>query len=294
VTALLQEARWNEKKLDTKYFNAARLILKAHQMLTDRSLEGVEVYCNERFFTGAFCDALNAVLEGGISVLHQGCIGNGSTHSDLSARYGLDGYTNATLMVGEGKQDHDPNVRMKTRGKMFNQLIRHRKIDRKLNGGEQQNFCPILLLAFNFSYVSLELAFPSTKGGHMEKSEWVAFSDDLPEGTETFWTIPVAMVNIALNDGESLPYVLRFIADTLKFLQSLGTVLRVQFKTPWVTKPTSAVMDGKKCGDNVTIIETNSGKRVYKEFCYYLHESDNFNHTEIIVKKSRPAMATKS
>jgi serine/threonine protein kinase len=53
-----------------------------------------------------------------------------------------------------------------------------------------------------------------------------------------------------------------------------------------VTKPTSAVIDGKKCGDNVTIIETNSGKRVYKEFCYYLRESDNFNHTEIIVKKA--------
>jgi serine/threonine protein kinase len=53
-----------------------------------------------------------------------------------------------------------------------------------------------------------------------------------------------------------------------------------------VTKPTSAVIDGKKCGDNVTIIKTNSGKRVYKEFCYYLRESDNFNHTETKIKKA--------
>ena len=287
VTALLQAARREKNNLDTTYFDAARLILNARPVVARGLLKDEEVDRNERFYTGAFCDALNAVLAGGISVLHQGCIGNGPTHSDLSARYCLDGYRSATLMVGEGKRDDDPCVRMKTRGQIFNELIRHRKIDRKLNGDKEQNFRPILLLAFNLSYVSLELAFPSTKGGHMEKSEWVTFANDLPEETETFWTIPVAMVHIAFDHGMlKLPYVLCFIADTLKFLQSLGTVPRVQFKTPWVTKSTSELIDGKKCGDNVTIIESKSGKRVYKEFCYYLRERDIFNQTETIIQKA--------
>jgi hypothetical protein len=129
VTALLQEAIRNEKKIDTNYFNAALHILNVRRMLSQGLLDR-----NERFYTGAFSQALNAVLEGGIAVLHQECIGNGPTHSDLSARYSLDRYGSATLMVGEGNEDDDRCVRMKTRGKMFNELIRHRKIDRKLCG----------------------------------------------------------------------------------------------------------------------------------------------------------------
>jgi hypothetical protein len=170
VIALIQEAGKITEERDTKYFRAARIIKNARRMLESSLLKEEEIGCNERFYTGAFCDALNAVLDGGISVLHQGCIGNGSTHSDLSARYCLDGHKSATLMVGEGKRDDISSEQMKTRGQIFNELIRHRKIDKKLNGGKQ-DFRPILLMSFSFSSISLELAFPSTKGGHMEESE---------------------------------------------------------------------------------------------------------------------------
>lgn len=69
-------------------------------------------------------------------------------------------------------------------------------------------------MAFNFNYISLDLAFPSTKSGYMENSEWVTF-DDMDKGTETFWTIQVAQVGIAGQDGrEKLPYVLTFFHTT--------------------------------------------------------------------------------
>lgn len=102
----------------------------------------------------------------------------------------------------------------------------------------------------------------------MENAKWVTFAD-LPEDTETFWTIPVAMIQISRAYGQqNLPYVLRFISDALQYIQKLGIMHREQFKTPWVTTPASELTRGEKRGDNVTIIESSSGKHVYKEFCY--------------------------
>lgn len=295
VISLLDSAR--SQSLDKKYIAAANYILKVRQSLTNNELKDEEINQNERLFTGAFSDGLNAVLTGGISVLHQGCIGKGSTHSDVSARYVLDGFRSPTLMVGEGKADASDRIRANTRGQLFNELIRHRQLDSKLRGlQDHDDYRPILLLALNFNYISLDLAFPSTKGGHMETSEWVTFSEAIGNGTETFWTIQVAMVNIARDNGrEKLKYVLRFIADTLQFIQKLDPMPREQFKTPWwKTKPEGKVTGAEKFGDNVTIVtclsesETGSEKKrkhVYKEFCYYLRQKDDFNEVETCIEK---------
>jgi hypothetical protein len=114
----------------------------------------------------------------------------------------------------------------------------------------------------------------------MEKSGWVAFNKYRKEEEETFWTIPVAFVDIDGLEGiENLTILLRFIADTMDYLYSLDGTPRVQFKTPWVIGPSGGAKDGQKRGDNVTIIVTESEKRkVYKEFCYYLRERDGFNY----------------
>jgi hypothetical protein len=160
---------------------------------------------------------------------------------------------------------------------LFNELIRHRKIDRIFH--PDGDYRPILLLAFNYRFVSLELAFPSTKGGHMQKLGWVAFNKYRKEEEETFWTIPVVFVDIdGLEGTETLTILLRFIADTMDYLYSLDGTPCVQFKAPWVIGPSGGAKDGQKQGDNVTIIVTESEKRkVYKEFCYYLLERDGFN-----------------
>ena len=281
VVGLLETVR--KQALSSNYIDAANFVLRARGRLNDKSLTGEEVHQNERFYTGAFCDGLNAILDEGICVLHQGCIGSHATHSDISARDVLNQSTNPTLMVGEGKADTTDRIRQQTRGQVFNELIRHRKIDNKLNSCV--DFRPILLIAFNFNYISLDLAFPSTKSGYMENSEWVTF-DEMENGTETFWTIQVAQVGIAGQEGrEKLPYVLRFIAATLRYLQNLSASTRVQFKTPWMVQPSHKVTGAAKQGENVTIVETDSGRRVYKEFCYYLRETDNFNFLETKVEK---------
>jgi serine/threonine protein kinase len=65
----------------------------------------------------------------------------------------------------------------------------------------------------------------------------------------------------------------------MDYLHNLDGTPRVQFKTPWVTRPSGGAKDGQKRGDNVTIIITESeGQKVYKEFCYYLRERDGFNY----------------
>lgn len=116
----------------------------------------------------------------------------------------------------------------------------------------------------------------------MEKSQWVAF-DEMENGTETFWTIQVAMVGIAGTEGKTkLPILLHFMEDTLWYLQKLKDTARVQVKTPWRTgRPEGTVVEASKRGDNVTIVEMSPKKLlVYKEFCYYLRDKDVFNFVE--------------
>ena len=276
--------------VEKKYHDAAGSIIEARRALNQNSLAEEQVKKNERFFTGAFCDALNAVLDDGFSVLHQGCIGEKSTHSDFSARYILD-RKRPTLMVGEGKANASSNIGLETRGQIFNELIRHRRIDEKLKFLD--GYRPVLLLALNFEVVALDLAFPSKKGNLMEEEGWLMFSSILEKETETFWTTPIAHVDIAMGAAANfLPTIIRFIADTLRYLHRLDAELqpRQQFKTPFITPPQETPINGKKRGDNVTIIETGSGKRVYKEFCYYLREHDGFNkcqEDEVIDRNQR-------
>jgi len=98
-------------------------------------------------------------------VLHQACLGTGATHSDLSAtRINTDSWP-TTLMVGEGKWN-DSNLREETRGQMFNELLRHRAIDKESEG--EGNNGPVLLIAFDKSKVESDLAFPSIKCGKLE------------------------------------------------------------------------------------------------------------------------------
>mmetsp|Transcript_52441 Transcript_52441/g.78347 ORF Transcript_52441/g.78347 Transcript_52441/m.78347 type:complete len:217 (+) Transcript_52441:141-791(+) len=89
-----------------------------------------DIGTNERFFTGAMANAINSVLQEGYCVLHQACLGTGATHSDLSAtRINTDSWP-TTLMVGEGRWNAS-NLREETRGQMFNELLRHRAIDKE-------------------------------------------------------------------------------------------------------------------------------------------------------------------
>ena len=289
VVQLLEKSinETNPDDTDDKCVTAAAYVLKIRKAISDNLLNEEDVKKNERFFTGAFCDALNAITsDDGVSFLHQGCIGHGATHSDFSARDILSKTgSSPTLLVGEGKANESSDIRSETRGQMFNELIRHRKIDTRL--GFRMGARPVLLLAVNFGHIALDLAFPSKKGNAMEKKGWLTFRS-LSEETETFWTIPVATVTYSKGDGEKkLPVVLRFIVDTLKYLRDLGEDLpRQQFKTPFVTAPQDKLNNGEKRGDNVTILETDTGRRVYKEFCYYLRQDDGFNTWDNTVRAS--------
>lgn len=101
-------------------------------------------------------------------------------------------------MVGEGKLGESSTVRNQTRGQLFNALIRHRLVDAKL--GVTQGARPILLPAVDFANILVDLAFPSKKGNVME--QWVSFEDSTEQGTETFWTTPVALVHCAKAEGK--------------------------------------------------------------------------------------------
>ena len=273
VLKLLERATSSNAN-DQTVVNSVNYFLKVRKALLEKSLSEEQVNQNERFFTGALCDALNSLLGRGISILHQGCIGSSTTHSDFSARTIQS--NQGTLMVGEGKVGENSGIRDATRGQLFNELIRHRSIDSKLNGTEGSR--PILLVAIDFGNISIDLAFPSKKGNAME--QWVVFEDFVQEGTETFWTTQIASVYYAKAEGmKKLPTVFQFIADALKYLNNLDAVLpRQQFKTPFVKTPDEVPARGEKRGENVTIIEMKSGtKRVFKEFCYYLRQVDGFN-----------------
>ncbi len=235
------------------------------------------VWTNERFYTGALCDALSMVTEPNFCVLHQTCIGEGFTHSALSGRYYLHGEYRSTLLVGEAKKNEEDDIVPKSRGQLFNELIRHRAVDKGRT--KKTSHRPILLLSFNSSYLSLELAFPSIKGGKMEEDGWVAFAKSVNRGTETYWTIQVAFVCINGDDEgvkQKLARVLRFISDTMKYLDNMGDSVRLETKTPWLEP--HDVKCAQKAGENVTIVTMKSGsKMVFKEFCYYLREDDDFN-----------------
>ncbi len=81
------------------------------------------------------------------------------------------------------------------------------------------------------------------------------------------------------NDEEKhkLARVLRFMADTMKYSNTMEDWGRVQTKTPWVEPRVKK--KARKAGDHVTIATSAPGsQKVFKEFCYYLHENDGLNH----------------
>ena len=93
VVGLLEDAikTTDPDAAEDKYVTAAAYILKARKALEDNDMNEEDVKKNERFFTGVFCDALNALASdissgSGVAFLHKGCIGHQSTHSDISAR----------------------------------------------------------------------------------------------------------------------------------------------------------------------------------------------------------------
>ncbi|KAL3927764.1 MAG: hypothetical protein SGBAC_012944 [Bacillariaceae sp.] len=153
-----------------KFAVAARKVMLTNSYSAGNS---TGVSSNERFFTGALANAMNAVFDDGFTALHQGCLGTGATSSDLSVcRFKPEPDWPITLLVGEGKRLTDPQpLREATRGQLFNKLLRHRSNEYKMNeacsGGGY--FGPILLVAFDTNYMEIGLAFPSKKGSQLEK-----------------------------------------------------------------------------------------------------------------------------
>ena len=169
--------------LDEKFQVAAYYVLHARSRLTLGTVpEGIGE--NERFFTGAMANAINAVIKDGYCVLHQACLGAGAMHSDLSATcISTTDEWPSTLMVGEGRWSAS-DLRKDTRGQMLNELLRHRLIDSE--GKKDPNYGPILLVAFDKIDVEIDLAFPSTKGGKLEDDQVVNFPACTSPHTETF------------------------------------------------------------------------------------------------------------
>lgn len=260
--------------LDDKFNVAAKYVMRARNLLMSRKVPE-DMGMNERFFTGAMANAINSNLKDGYCVLHHACLGAGFTHSGLSAtRIGTNAWP-TTLMVGEGKWNAS-NLRDETRGQMFNELLRHRAIDRQ-NEGEGNNG-PILLVAFDKNKIEIDLAFPSTKGGKLERDEVVSFSEHMEQGKETFWTVRILRISIDDGNGRvNLPLVLRFISDALEKLDSWSGQGRVQHKMPMLFNlqdENAAVV--QYCGENVTIIEETSGSKfVYKEYSYHLRQASS-------------------
>ena len=264
------------KVLDDRFYAAAQYVLHArNRMAAGKVLK--DMGRNERFFTGAMANAMNSVLRDGYCVLHQACLGVGSTHSDLSAtRIDTSSLSAATspftLMVGEGKWQAN-SLREETRGQMFNEVLRHRAIDSTQKG--DGNYGPSLLVAFDKSKIEIDLAFPSTKGGKLEKDEVVAFSEDVKEGEETFWTVRILRMSIEDCDGKNnLAIVLGFMSDALEKLYSWRGQARVQHKIPMpLQKQDEVAAVEEYAGENVTIIKEASGSKfVYKEYCYHLRQ----------------------
>ena len=266
---LLETAIAERDTLDEKFRTASEHVLRAKERFSEEN-SPFQIGSNERFFTGAMCNAMNIFLEGRFPVVHRACIGNGSTHSDLSAsrveRTGL----NRTLMVGEGKST-TTNLRKETRGQLLNELLRHRLIDSSQTRTPIPNHTPVLLLAFDLHHVEIDVAFPSTKGGKLDLDGVVKFSGTINNGTETFWTVQLLQTRIT-----NLPVIFRFIADALEFLYDSPFPRRVQFKIPMPIPNDDGITSAVIKGDNVTIVERNGSRRVYKEYCYHLRETSDF------------------
>jgi hypothetical protein len=257
---------------------AAKYVLYARYRLTSGKVPS-DMGTNERLFSGAMANAINSVLRDGYCVMHQACLGTGATHSDLSATCIDTEWWPATLMVGEAKWNSS-NLREETRGQMFNELLRHRSIDKP--GEREVHNGPILLLAFDKNMVEIDLAFPSTKGGKVETDGVVEVAECTGKGKEIFWTVQILRISIR---QQNLAIVLRFISDALEKLYSWSGQGRVQYKMPRpdVVEIAAVAQDAGKnvtifkyAGENVTIIEEASGSRfVYKEYCYHLRQACN-------------------
>jgi len=264
--------------LDEKFRVAANYLIDARDRLEQRRVPE-EMGKNERFFTGAMANAINSVLQNGYCVLHQACLGTGATHSDLSATCIKKNSRPTTLMVGEGKWQAS-NLRVETRGQIFNEMLRHRAIDKRPKQKEANNG-PILLVAFDKTKVEIDLAFPSTKGGKLDQDNVVAFGEHVGSGKETFWTVQILRMSIEDANGQAnLPILLRFLSEALEKLDAWSRQPRVQRKMPMSFNPQ---VDGggfeviKYCGENVTIVRVASGSIfVCKEYCYHLREASDF------------------
>lgn len=245
------------------------------------------VYKNERWLTGIVCNALNLALQagGGLVALHQGCIGGGSTHSDISVS-AIGSEQSPPLLVCEGKQDSENAIRENVKGQLFNELVRHRRIFSR-GSSQQTDFRPVLLMAMNTAYVSVDIAFPTTKDGHLKRNDWIYPPEsDVAGGDVLFFTIQIAFINIDNEeDGpEKLARLFCFLDSALQKLRDLKEYARDQWKTPWRWtdgNATRSVASARKQGDNVTIVDE---RRVYKEFCYYLRQKDGFNTIPVVVK----------
>ncbi|CAJ1944882.1 unnamed protein product [Cylindrotheca closterium] len=219
--------------MDAKFRHAASYVHQVRKWSgkDDNLPKGVAK--NERIYTGAMATAINSVLEEGYTVLHQGCIGTGFTHSDLSCRRISKDVTDkswpTTLLVGEGKNGA-VGLRAETRGQLVNQLLRHRAIDtehleKDING-------PVLLLAFNLETVEIDLAFPTTFGGKLAQDKVVSLQDkNTDQKKEAFWTVQIVRMNIA--PIQNLSIMLCFIARGLKKVDAQQyKTARVQMKLP--------------------------------------------------------------
>jgi len=189
-------------------------------------------------------------------------------------------------MVGEGRWNAN-DLREETRGQMFNELLRHRAIDKESEG--EGNNGPVLLVAFDKGKVEIDLAFPSTKSGKLEQDNVVEFSSDMDNGKETFWTVRILRTSI--EDGyarKNLSIVLRFIADALEKLDSWKGQSRVQYKKPMPLKAQDDILAvAQYCGENVTIIEEASGSKfVYKEYSYHLRQACDFMMPLFVIEKT--------
>jgi hypothetical protein len=226
-------------KLDEKFSNAAEYVHNNwHRKRYPVAKTGV--FKNERWLTGIVCSALNLVLraDGGLVALHQGCIGSGSTHSDISVSV-VGPKPSPPLLVCEGNQDSSNTVRETVKGQLFNELVRHRRIF--AGGSEQKDFRPVLLMALNTAYISLELAFPTTKKGNLKNEGWIT-PEAKVDGDVVFFSVQIAFIRID-DDTEGptkLAQLFCFIESALKKLRDMNDYKRDQWKTPWVGTRTVA------------------------------------------------------
>ena len=272
--------------VDKRFSTAADYVFKNwHRERNNRGKRGV--YKNERWLTGIVCNALNLALQadGGLVALHQGCIGGGSTHSDISVS-AIGREQSPPLLVCEGKQDSENTIRENVQGQLFNALVRHRRIFFR-GSSKQTDFRPVLLMALNTAYVSVDVVFPSTKDGHLRANDWIALPEsNVTSGDVVFFTIQIAFINID-NEGNGpakLAKLFCFLEGALKKLRDMKEFARDQWKTPWSRANSNAPISVKRAwkrGDNVTIVDE---KRVYKEFCYYLRQGDGFNTIRSVVQ----------